>query len=167
MLWTRAGWSTRALNAYGFGLLALSCTGLAIAVRAAAPPLLKFALFCWLNFVLQFGPNVATFVLPTELFPTELRSTFFGLAAGMGKVGALLGSGCFGPITSAVGVDGVFFVCAAISALGLLVTCTLLPHTPPPSSARLGLAALDSAPLAQAGDAEASRVASRDHERAR
>ena len=41
------------------------------------------------------GVNVSTYVLPTEAYPVEVRSTFFGLSAAMGKVGALLGTYAF------------------------------------------------------------------------
>ena len=37
-------------------------------------------------FFSNFGPNVTTFVLPAEVFPTEVRATLHGFAAAMGKV---------------------------------------------------------------------------------
>jgi hypothetical protein len=37
--------------------------------------------------------NVSTYVLPTEAFPSEIRSSFFGVSAAMAKFGALLGKG--------------------------------------------------------------------------
>src|ERR1700760_262620 len=38
-------------------------------------------------FFTEFGPNVTTFVLPGELFPTRLRATGHGVSAGVGKLG--------------------------------------------------------------------------------
>ena len=64
---------------------------------------------------------------------TYPRATFFGLSAGMGKVGALIGSASFSSIQSAVGLDGVYYVCAGVSLLGAIVTVVFIP---PPSEVR-------------------------------
>lgn len=53
---------------------------------------------------------MSTYVLPAEVFPTAVRSTCFGLCAGMGKLGALLGSASFESIQRAIGLDGVYWV---------------------------------------------------------
>ena len=45
-------------------------------------------------FFAEFGPNVTTFVLPGELFPTRLRATGHGVSAGVGKLGASSASSC-------------------------------------------------------------------------
>lgn len=146
MLWTRVGLSSRALNLYGFALFVAACLAFAGAVRAGASSSVQFALFCVLYGVLNFGPNLSTYVLPTEMFPTEVRSTFFGLAAGMGKVGALLGSGLFGQIAEAIGVDGVYFMCAGVSLLGMVVTWLFIPRRVDGiGTATSSLAAADSA----------------------
>ena len=47
-----------------------------------------FFLFCVMTFGINSGPSVTTFVLPSETFPAEVRSTFNGLSAAMGKTGA-------------------------------------------------------------------------------
>jgi nitrate/nitrite transporter NarK len=39
-------------------------------------------------FFTEFGPNVTTFVLPGEVFPTRVRATGHGISAGIGKLGA-------------------------------------------------------------------------------
>ena len=39
-----------------------------------------------------FGPNLATFVFPTVVYPIEIRATMHGLSAGCGKTGALIGA---------------------------------------------------------------------------
>jgi MFS transporter, PHS family, inorganic phosphate transporter len=40
--------------------------------------------------ILNMGPNVITFMLPAELFPTKYRGTCYGIAAMAGKMGAIL-----------------------------------------------------------------------------
>ncbi|KAH9972154.1 hypothetical protein BGW80DRAFT_1446110 [Lactifluus volemus] len=37
-----------------------------------------------------FGPNVTTFIVPGELFPTRYRSTAHGISAASGKLGAIV-----------------------------------------------------------------------------
>jgi hypothetical protein len=46
--------------------------------------------------------------------------------AAMGKVGALVGSFAFKPLTDAWGFSGTYIVCAAISLLGVLCTHTFV-----------------------------------------
>ncbi|KAJ2853704.1 hypothetical protein J3B02_003017, partial [Coemansia erecta] len=43
----------------------------------------------------NFGPNVTTFVIPGEVFPTRFRSTAHGIAAASGKLGAIVAQGGF------------------------------------------------------------------------
>jgi PHS family inorganic phosphate transporter-like MFS transporter len=47
-------------------------------------------LFCLANFFQNFGPNVTTFVIPGEVFPTRYRSTGHGFSAACGKLGAIV-----------------------------------------------------------------------------
>ena len=35
----------------------------------------------------QFGPNATTWLLPGEVFPTDIRATCHGISAAVGKVG--------------------------------------------------------------------------------
>ncbi|EME77811.1 uncharacterized protein MYCFIDRAFT_57367 [Pseudocercospora fijiensis CIRAD86] len=43
-----------------------------------------------ISFLFSFGPNTLTFVIPAEIFPTKYRCTFYGTAAALGKIGAVL-----------------------------------------------------------------------------
>lgn len=47
-------------------------------------------LYCLANFFQNFGPNVTTFVIPGEVFPTRYRSTAHGISAASGKLGAVV-----------------------------------------------------------------------------
>jgi PHS family inorganic phosphate transporter-like MFS transporter len=46
--------------------------------------------YCLANFFTNFGPNVTTFIIPGEIFPTRYRSTAHGIAAACGKLGAIV-----------------------------------------------------------------------------
>lgn len=47
-------------------------------------------LYCLANFFQNFGPNVTTFVIPAEVFPTRYRATGHGFSAACGKLGAIV-----------------------------------------------------------------------------
>jgi MFS family permease len=73
----------------------------------------------------EFGPNTTTFVLPSELFPTEYRTTGHGFSAGIGKFGAFLGV-LFFPITeSFLGLNMTFVIVSIICFLGIITTSVL------------------------------------------
>ncbi|CAG8445945.1 9319_t:CDS:2 [Dentiscutata heterogama] len=54
---------------------------------------------------LNFGPNVTTFVVPGEIFPTRYRSTGHGISAASGKFGAILAQAGFAQSRNIGGKD--------------------------------------------------------------
>jgi PHS family inorganic phosphate transporter-like MFS transporter len=52
-------------------------------------------LYCLANFFQNFGPNVTTFVIPGEVFPTRYRATAHGFSAACGKLGAIVAQTIF------------------------------------------------------------------------
>ncbi|KAN0107567.1 inorganic phosphate transporter [Russula decolorans] len=48
------------------------------------------AIYCLATFFTNFGPNVTTFIIPGEIFPTRYRSTAHGITAACGKLGAIV-----------------------------------------------------------------------------
>jgi len=85
------------------------------------PNLLVF-LYILFYFFVNFGPNTTTFVIPTEIFPIQVRATCHGICAASGKIGATLGVATFTLIDNAWGKEGIFLCCAAIALLGFIVT---------------------------------------------
>mmetsp|Transcript_38950 Transcript_38950/g.50355 ORF Transcript_38950/g.50355 Transcript_38950/m.50355 type:complete len:450 (+) Transcript_38950:113-1462(+) len=73
-------------------------------------------------FFSNFGPNSTTFILPSLTFPAEVRSSFNGIAAAMGKLGALVGSLCFEPLSEVIGSSNVLIVCGIIAICGIILT---------------------------------------------
>ncbi len=47
-------------------------------------------LYCLAGFFENFGPNVTSFVVPGEVFPTRYRSTAHGISAASGKLGSII-----------------------------------------------------------------------------
>ncbi|MGE0072168.1 MAG: MFS transporter [Thiomonas sp.] len=81
-----------------------------------------FGGFVVFNLFMNMGPNSTTYILPTELYPTQLRATGSGFAAAVAKVGATLGVFVLPLVKSALGVPAVLAMTAGISVLGLLST---------------------------------------------
>ncbi len=76
---------------------------------------------------IEFGPNTTTFVLPSEVFPTQVRTTGHGIAAGIGKLGAFIGVFLVPILQNAFGLRGMLFVAGAASAAGFVLT-RLIPE---------------------------------------
>jgi putative MFS transporter len=68
------------------------------------------------------GPNSTTFTLAPILFPTQLRATASGFAAGAAKVGATFGVFVLPILKGKFGVPAVLEMVVAVSVLGLIVT---------------------------------------------
>eukprot|EP00122_Pirum_gemmata_P019700 Pgem_evm1s18435 len=80
-------------------------------------------LYIFSSFWGQCGPNVTTFIVPAEVFPTALRSVCHGISAFFGKAGALLATIIFGYLNT----QEIFIICAVVSALSVVFTFFFLP----------------------------------------
>jgi MFS family permease len=78
-------------------------------------------------FFIQFGPNMTTFVLPSEVFPVSMRTTGHGVAAGIGKLGAFVGVFLVPVLQDHIGLRGLLAVAGVSAVLGFLVT-SMLPE---------------------------------------
>lgn len=68
------------------------------------------------------GPNTTTFVLPSEVFATEIRATCHGLSAAAGKLGAVAGGAILRPLMKSAGLSVVMICCGVVALVGLVVT---------------------------------------------
>jgi MFS family permease len=117
----------RRLQFIGFGVMAV-CFALLAAVPAFTQYVAPFLLILGLSyFFVQFGPNMTTFVLPSEVFPVSMRTTGHGIAAGIGKLGAFVGVFLVPVLQDHIGLRGLLAVAAISAVLGFAVT-RLLPE---------------------------------------
>jgi MFS transporter, putative metabolite transport protein len=86
---------------------------------------LVFAGFIVFNLLINAGPNSTTFTLAPILFPTQLRGTAGGFAAGVAKLGATFGVFFLPILKEKLGIPSVLGVVVVVSVLGLLVTLLL------------------------------------------
>jgi MFS family permease len=85
------------------------------------------AIFGVSYFFVQFGPNVTTFVLPSEVFPIRMRTTGHGISAGIGKLGAFAGVFLVPQLQDHIGLRGMLVVAAGAAVLGF-GTSSILPE---------------------------------------
>lgn len=85
---------------------------------------LVFAGFILFNLFMNAGPNATTFTIAPILFPTQLRGTAAGFAAGVAKIGATLGVFVLPILKVTFGVPAILAMMAIVSLLGLIVTFT-------------------------------------------
>ncbi|KAJ1955831.1 hypothetical protein EC988_001669 [Linderina pennispora] len=78
-------------------------------------------LFTLAQFFQNFGPNVTTFVIPGEVFPTRFRSTAHGISAAAGKLGAIVAQGGFMQLKDRGGKNAFIDRLLQIFALFMLV----------------------------------------------
>jgi len=122
-------WGSKRLNIVVFAICAFFFLAMAVVWTVDSEQhALLFALFCALTFSLNFGPNLGTYVLPAICFPKEVRSTCHGISATGGKLGALLGTFMFTPLSAHVGVAGVLWVQAVVSIVACIASSLLLKH---------------------------------------
>jgi MFS transporter, putative metabolite transport protein len=113
------------MQAIGFANMAFGMLLLTVAVHLSNSSLhipLVFAGFILFNLSMNAGPNSTTFTLAPFLFPTQLRATASGFAAGVAKIGATLGVFVLPILKGKFGVPAVLEMMAVVSVLGLIVT---------------------------------------------
>ena len=82
-------------------------------------------------FFTEFGPNMTTFVLPSELFPVSMRTTGHGISAGVGKLGAFIGVFLFPVLQTSFGLRGTLLLTAAATGPPAVATLQATsPHLP-------------------------------------
>ena len=74
---------------------------------------------------MQFGPNMTTFVLPSEVFPVSMRTTGHGIAAGIGKLGAFVGVFLVPQLQKHYGLRGMLLIAGIAAVLGFALTGVL------------------------------------------
>jgi len=89
-------------------------------------------LYCLADFFQNFGPNVTTFVIPGEIFPTRYRSTANGISAASGKLGAIISQVGFSQLLNVGGPNKFLKHLLEILAFFMLTgifSTLLLPET--------------------------------------
>jgi MFS family permease len=115
----------RRLQFIGFAIMAVCFLVLAAfpALTVNVAPFI--AIFGVSYFFTEFGPNTTTFVLPSEVFPVNMRTTGHGFAAGIGKLGAFVGVFLVPELETHIGLRGLLLVSGIAAILGFGLTSVL------------------------------------------
>jgi PHS family inorganic phosphate transporter-like MFS transporter len=115
----------RRLQLLGFAMMGL-CFLIIAAIPGMTTVLAPFLLVYGVSyFFTEFGPNMTTFVLPSELYPVTMRATGHGISAGIGKLGAFIGVFLFPLLNDWFGLRGTLLLTAGVSFAGLALTLVL------------------------------------------
>ncbi|MBX5465914.1 MAG: MFS transporter [Firmicutes bacterium] len=118
----------KTIQATGF-LVMMAAYGVIFLVPAVvAVPVAFLVLYAISYFFVEFGPNTTTFLVPAEVFPTNLRGTGHGISAAAGKVGAFVGAFFLPLVLKATGLGPTMGLLAGVSLLGALLTLLWLPE---------------------------------------
>jgi MFS transporter, PHS family, inorganic phosphate transporter len=115
----------RRLQLLGFAMMGL-CFLIIAAVPGLTTAVVPFLLVYGVSyFFTEFGPNMTTFVMPSELYPVTMRATGHGISAGIGKLGAFIGVFLFPLLNDWFGLRGTLLLTAGVAAAGFALTLVL------------------------------------------
>ena len=146
----------RRLQLLGFAMMAL-CFLIIAAVPGMTTVVVPFLLVYGVSyFFTEFGPNMTTFVMPSELYPVSMRATGHGISAGVGKLGAFIGVFLFPLLETSLGLRGTLLLTAGVAVAGFALTL-VLPEPAGRSLEDIATSTHDTAarPLRVAGQASA------------
>lgn len=118
----RKGGSITAIQTWGFLLCALALGVLMPAYELHWNKWIAIGSFMAFEFFLNMGPHLITYVLPPKIYPVAERGRGVGIAAAIGKIGAVLGVFVIPILLEAGGALLVLGVSAGVMALGAIVT---------------------------------------------
>ncbi|RHY29552.1 hypothetical protein DYB32_005057 [Aphanomyces invadans] len=116
-------WGRKPIQYMGFVMLTLLFLAMAIWLDdlKTSHRTVFVVMYSFAQFFFNFGPNTTTFVIPAEVFPTQVRSTGHGISAASGKAGAILAAQAFAVVAkSSFGFSGVLYIFSGCCFLGLL-----------------------------------------------
>ena len=123
--WAVPRWGAVRMQLVGFaGMLAgLGILAISTIVRDPAVRLPGFLTgFMLFNLSMNAGPNSTTYLLPSEVFPTNIRGTGAGFSASLAKLGAVLGVFLIPLLQASGGMDAVLALLAVVTLLGFGTT---------------------------------------------
>lgn len=107
---------------WGFMICALALVALLLASIFHWPKWTSVLAFMVFELFLNFGPHLVTYVLPPKVYPVATRGFGTGIAASLGKVGAVLGVFFIPVLLDVGGNELVLIVSAATMVVGAVVT---------------------------------------------
>lgn len=110
------------IQSMGFWMCTLSLIVLTLSYHFGWNKWISIGAFMAFELFLNIGPHLITYVLPPSIYPVAQRGQGVGLAASIGKIGAVLEVFIIPILLKSGGAITVLVVSAAIMAIGALVT---------------------------------------------
>lgn len=111
-----------AMQVWGFVGCTIGLVVLLVAYSLHLPSWLAISGFMIFELFLNAGPHLITFVLPAQIYPVAERGTGDGVAAGIGKAGAVLGAFFIPVLLKWGGCTLALIVSIAVMLVGAVVT---------------------------------------------
>ena len=141
----------KSIQTTGFVVMGLTFLTIGIFPEIEKQTTLFFMIYGMSYLFTEFGPNTTTFILPSELFPTEYRTTGHGFSAGIGKLGAFIGTLLFPIVITSVGFNLTFVIVSLVAFAGVITTIVLRePKGESLEDLSESLSDFDTAPVPQA-----------------
>jgi putative MFS transporter len=116
-------WGRRPLCIAGF---AIACAAFALLLSGKT----AIVLVAFLAYAIGMGAAAGLeLTYPTELFPTSIRATATGIAAGVSRVGAFVGTFALPLLLARYGIGGIIGGGLVLSLVGLAVALRWAPET--------------------------------------
>lgn len=119
---THKGHSAPRLQTMGFWACAISLVVLLFSYHFGWPKWISLISFMAFELFLNIGPHLGTYLIPPKIYPVAVRGQGTGIAASIGKAGAVLGVFVVPILLKAGGAVLVLGVSAAVMAIGAIVT---------------------------------------------
>jgi MFS family permease len=116
------------IQVIGFAVMAMAYAAIYFAPGIMDEVALFLALYMVSFFFIEFGPNTTTFLLPTEVFPTNVRGMGHGVSAAAGKTGAAIGAFLLPIVLAHVGLPSTLGILAVVSLAGVALTLFAIPE---------------------------------------
>lgn len=110
------------MQSCGFLLCGIFLVLLLLASLHQWPVWISIVSFMAFELFLNMGPHLVTYVLPPKVYPVATRGFGTGIAASLGKIGAVLGVFFIPVLMEYGGTESVLIVSAVVMAIGAAVT---------------------------------------------
>jgi predicted phosphate transport protein (TIGR00153 family) len=107
------------------GFIGMALAALSLAIGYSYGLMVIIGALAFYLFFENAGPNVTTWVIPTEIFPTRLRATAQGSSSAVSRLGAVLGTFTFPVFVFLYGWSLTFLAISIFMFIGLAFTMIL------------------------------------------
>lgn len=118
--------SRRSMVIWSFVIVGVAL--LMLGLKPDLPLVILIPTFLVVAFVISAAADLES-VYPSEIFPTEVRASGVGLAAGVSRIGAAISTFVLPSVLEGLGIGPTMLILAAVVGLGAAISIPLAPET--------------------------------------